>query len=139
MYKITIEETKTVKKTVGKEWETTEQDENGKREYGYTPEIEKEVEVKQVVYTQLVESLDLGDHVIERRSGQRARLSKHANLLTEYHQGWDRANAEGRLEPRAYLGEAARRAFRNPRGDAAARPQAPESHRFPDCARAGGY
>ena len=58
MYKITIEETKMVKRVVGNEWEVLAE-KDGEKERGYTPEIEKEVEVKQIIYTQLVEVLDL--------------------------------------------------------------------------------
>ena len=76
MFKITIEETKTVKKIVGKEWATIGTKEVPRdRKYwsddsnqpktriedvrGYTPEIEKNVEVKAAVLTQEVETLDL--------------------------------------------------------------------------------
>ena len=60
MYKITIEEIKVVKKMGGKEWMTIGRDEDDKPAYGYTPEIDKEVEQTQIVYTQLIENLDLG-------------------------------------------------------------------------------
>ena len=76
MFKITIEETKTVKKIVGKEWATigtkeVPRDESFYRQdkdepktriedvRGYTPEIEKNVEVKATVLTQEVETIDL--------------------------------------------------------------------------------
>ena len=59
MFKVTIEEIKTIKKMGGKDWMTIGRDDNDKSIYGYTPEIEKDVEVKQIIYTQLVEILDL--------------------------------------------------------------------------------
>lgn len=58
MYKVVIAETKMVKTMVGKEWDILSETDKTK-ERGYTPEIEKEVEVEQVIYTQLVEELDL--------------------------------------------------------------------------------
>lgn len=76
MFEITIKETKTVKKVVGKEWAIVgtkevprEQaycldDETGPKTRieevrGYTPEIEKTIEETRVVLNQEVESLDL--------------------------------------------------------------------------------
>ena len=76
MFKITITETKSVKQTVGKEWgivgtKEVPRDESyyrqDKREpktrieevRGYTPEIEKNVEVTRMVLTQEVETMDL--------------------------------------------------------------------------------
>lgn len=76
MFKITIEETKTVKKTVGKEYRIIGEKEvlrepNLYRDsaaepktrieniYGYTPETENSVEVTSVILTQEVETLDL--------------------------------------------------------------------------------
>ena len=59
MYKVTVELTEMVTKTEGKEWAVCGHDEEGQRLYAYTPEIEKEVEVTEVIYTQLVANLDL--------------------------------------------------------------------------------
>lgn len=76
MFKITIEETKTVKKIVGKEWaiigtKEVPRDESYYRQdkdepktrieevRGYTPETEKNVEVKTTVLTQEIETIDL--------------------------------------------------------------------------------
>ena len=58
MYKITIEVTETIKKMKSKEWLCIGE-KDGERKMGYTPEIEREEEVKQIIYTQLVENLDL--------------------------------------------------------------------------------
>lgn len=76
MFEITIKETKQVKKLTGKEWKVigTEEvrrdpsyyqhDKNEPRTRitevsGYTPEIEKVVEVEVVVFTQKVDSMNL--------------------------------------------------------------------------------
>lgn len=76
MFKITIEETKTVKKMVGKEWAIVGTKEVAREEQfyrrseeeprtriedvrDYTPEVEKSVEVKREVLVQEVETLDL--------------------------------------------------------------------------------
>ena len=75
MFKITIEETKTVKKVSGKEWakiDTEEVEREGryamgenepktriKDVMGYTPEIEKLVSVTREVLVQVVDDLDL--------------------------------------------------------------------------------
>jgi hypothetical protein len=75
MFKITIEETKTVKIVSGKEWakiDTEEVERNRqwcsnenepktriKDVMGYTPEIEKLVNVKREVLVQVVDDLDL--------------------------------------------------------------------------------
>lgn len=63
MFKITIEETKTVVKKVGKEWNRIiKLDEKTGQRYedtGYTPEIEKHVEVTMRIYEQQVAELDL--------------------------------------------------------------------------------
>lgn len=76
MFKITIEETKLVKKIVGKEWATIGSKEVARDEQyyrgdknepktrieevrGYTPEIEKSVSVTSQVLIQEVETLDL--------------------------------------------------------------------------------
>lgn len=58
MYKITIEQTETNKKISGKEWKCLSE-KDGKREMGYTPEIEKLVDEEIIIYTQIVEHLDL--------------------------------------------------------------------------------
>lgn len=73
-YKITIEETKEVIATTGKEWAVIG-DEEVEREqsfmdsdesktrikpiYGYTPEVEKKVTVKREVFMQTVDEMDL--------------------------------------------------------------------------------
>lgn len=75
MFKITIEETKLVKKIVGKDWAVVGSKEVGQdprycivadapKTYmedvrGYTPEVEKLVEVKSDILIQEVETLDL--------------------------------------------------------------------------------
>lgn len=76
MFKITIEETKTVNKMIGKVWaivgtkEVDREDRHYQHDkdepktridniYGHTPEIEKDVEVTNTVLTQEVETLDL--------------------------------------------------------------------------------
>lgn len=65
VFKITIEETRTVVKTVGKEWGIVDQvpitdgDEVLKNVMGYTPLIEKAVPETKEVYAQTVEELDL--------------------------------------------------------------------------------
>ena len=58
MYKITIEETVTVKKMEGKEWKILSE-KDGERERGYTPEIEKEVKETQIIYIQTIDTLNL--------------------------------------------------------------------------------
>lgn len=57
-YKITIEKTVTETKLVGKEWTIIDQ-KGDYKEYDYTPEIEKQVETRQMIYTQMVDDLDL--------------------------------------------------------------------------------
>lgn len=75
MFKITIEETKTVKTVSGKEWAKIDTEEVARdRQWcssenepktrikdvmGYTPEIEKLVSVKREVLVQVVDDLDL--------------------------------------------------------------------------------
>jgi hypothetical protein len=59
MYKITVEITETVTKNVGKKWLRIGTTGDGMPEYGYTPEIEKEVEEKKTIYTQVIANLDL--------------------------------------------------------------------------------
>lgn len=65
MFKITIEETRTVFKTVGKEWGVVDQIEIApgsdtlKNVMGYTPLTEKAVPETKEVYAQTVEELDL--------------------------------------------------------------------------------
>lgn len=65
MFKITIEETRTVVKTVGKEWAIVDQvpitdgGEVLKNVMGYTPLIEKPVPETKEIYAQTVEELDL--------------------------------------------------------------------------------
>jgi len=58
MFKITIEETKQIKKTVGKDWQVIKRD-GDHYEYDYTPEVEKVVKEEREIYTQEVEELDL--------------------------------------------------------------------------------
>jgi hypothetical protein len=58
MYTITITETRLVNKVCGKEWKP-EFTNGDKTEYGYTPEIEKQVEEKRDVLTQVVDEIDL--------------------------------------------------------------------------------
>lgn len=58
-FKITIERTRTVERTVGKEWAQIGQLENGKPEYGYTPQVQKTILESDDIYTQIVETLDL--------------------------------------------------------------------------------
>jgi hypothetical protein len=77
-YKITIEETREIKKLVGKEWATlgTKEVERDERYYarekdepktrieevrGYTPEIEKTVTETRQILVQVVDELDLSD------------------------------------------------------------------------------
>jgi tetrahydromethanopterin S-methyltransferase subunit A len=55
MFKITIEETKDVRKTIGKQWEIVGKD--GER--GYTPEVETIVTERTEIYRQIVDDLDL--------------------------------------------------------------------------------
>ena len=57
MYKITITETKTVRKTIGKSWDKLGPVDNAT--FGYTPETETVVPETREVYTQVVESLTL--------------------------------------------------------------------------------
>lgn len=74
MYKITIEETKNVLAMTGKQWakvDTVEVERDDllrgpdeprtriKEVYGYTPEVEKMVEVKREVLIQIVDDMDL--------------------------------------------------------------------------------
>ena len=54
-FKITIEETKDVRKTIGKKWEIVGKD--GER--GYTPEVETITTERQDIYIQIVDELDL--------------------------------------------------------------------------------
>lgn len=77
MFKITIEETKIVKKLVGKDWaiigskEVDYHNDNDtlrpelrtriENVYGHTPEIEKNVEVTNTILIQEVESIDLAN------------------------------------------------------------------------------
>ena len=59
-FEIVITEKKEVRKIRGHEWAMgAAKDVNGKDCYGYTPEIEKVVEVKTEMYRQTVETLDL--------------------------------------------------------------------------------
>jgi hypothetical protein len=77
MYKITIEETKTVKKLCGKEWTVigTKEVEREERFYqrqegepktrieevrGYTPEIERDIPVTNTLLVQEIDTLDIG-------------------------------------------------------------------------------
>ncbi len=75
MFKITIEQTKTVKKVTGKEWakiDTEEVEREGryamgenepktriKDVMGYTPEVEKIVSETRLAFVQVVDDLDL--------------------------------------------------------------------------------
>ncbi len=66
MYEITIKKIETVTKKAGKDWDvisrTSEPGKVGEdRTYGYTPEIDKEVEVNRVIYNQTVDDLELID------------------------------------------------------------------------------
>ena len=63
MFKITIEETKQVRKTVNQQWEIVKRD-GDHYEYGYAPEVEKVVTETQEVYRQTVEELDLAAVII---------------------------------------------------------------------------
>jgi hypothetical protein len=67
-FKVTIEQTRDVVKTVGKEWKPMGQEQKeGAFDckvylsdiYGYTPEISKTVTVTEKVYEQIVDDLDL--------------------------------------------------------------------------------
>ncbi len=59
-YKITITEETTEVKLQGKEWaEGGKGGVNDGAKYGYTPEIEKTVEVTREIYTQNTDTLDL--------------------------------------------------------------------------------
>jgi hypothetical protein len=62
MFKVTIEETKIETKVTGNEWKVVaqkEEDGNQTPIYGYTPEIERRVEVERKVFEQTVEQLDI--------------------------------------------------------------------------------
>ncbi len=78
MYKITIERTDTVKKLVGKDWAVIGTKEEPREQgfymhdktepstrivevWGYTPEIEKGVQMTSTILTQEVETLNLAD------------------------------------------------------------------------------
>ncbi len=54
-FKITIEETRDVRKTIGKQWEIVGKD--GER--GYTPEVETITTERTEIYRQVVDDLDL--------------------------------------------------------------------------------
>jgi hypothetical protein len=56
-YKITIERTQTVKKTVGKQWKLCGTAENS--QYDYTPEVETLREETEKIYEQTVDELNL--------------------------------------------------------------------------------
>ena len=58
MYKITIEETKQVRKNIGKKWEPLRRV-GDKTDYGYTEEVESLETVTTNMYMQVVEELDL--------------------------------------------------------------------------------
>lgn len=58
-YTITITKTETVTRKVGKEWKVIGQDPDQTDVYGYTPEIEKEVETETKILEQTVVDLDL--------------------------------------------------------------------------------
>jgi hypothetical protein len=59
LYKITIERTRSVKTTLGHEWQPLNRDKDGKAEYGYTPEYTGDKTILEELYTQRVEELDL--------------------------------------------------------------------------------
>jgi len=59
MFKITIEETKEVRKIKPKDWVEGADPKNGQRGYGYAPEVETLVSVTRDVYMQVVENIDL--------------------------------------------------------------------------------
>lgn len=64
MYEITIKEIKTVRKMVGKEWRIVDQcmDEEGRgplHKYNYTPLVEKEIKIDEIIYNQRIENLDI--------------------------------------------------------------------------------
>jgi hypothetical protein len=65
MYKITITEITTKKVVKGEQWEQIRTDAEAERDekdtYGYTPKIEKDVEVSEEVYKQTVDDLELVD------------------------------------------------------------------------------
>lgn len=57
MFEIRITETKDVRKTQGKLWALCGKE--GEAEYGYTPEVEKVIEVETEIYKQCVEVLEI--------------------------------------------------------------------------------
>jgi len=58
-YKIVITEYTSETKTVGNDWKRVSNDDNAK--YGYTPEIQKTVDVERNIYLQNTDELDLGE------------------------------------------------------------------------------
>ncbi len=58
-YKITITEETQEKKIAGNNWEKGADPDNHNDGWGYTPEIEKTVDVKREVYSQNTDTLDL--------------------------------------------------------------------------------
>jgi len=58
MYKITVEKTITETRLCGKDWKIISKKADNP-EYGYTPEIEKQVETRHTIYIQTVDELDL--------------------------------------------------------------------------------
>lgn len=63
MYKITIERTMMITRTTGKNWKVVSE-KDGDDQYGYTPEIEKEVETTEIILIQKVDDLDLNAVII---------------------------------------------------------------------------
>jgi hypothetical protein len=60
-YKIVITEYCSETKTVGKDWVRLSDDKTDDDQYGYSPEIEKTVEVEREVFKQGVTGLDITD------------------------------------------------------------------------------
>jgi len=59
MFKITIEHETEETQTKGREWKVIGSKENDIPEYGYTPEIQKVVQISRTIYMQTVNELDL--------------------------------------------------------------------------------
>lgn len=58
-YKITITETKTETKKIGKEWCQGADPENGDSGWGYSPEIEKDIDVQRKILEQEIDDIDI--------------------------------------------------------------------------------
>ena len=59
MFTVTITKTTIEERPAGKDWAVVETDEKGCGTYGYTPEIVKKKEVKEKIYEQTVDEIDI--------------------------------------------------------------------------------